>query len=475
MLAAVGVGGLAAVARAHGAPGEAGATLADGVRRLRAAVVGDVRDPSSARREVDAGDPGATRGLSWAAQRALAAVRRHRPPTVVGSALPWWADTAHWGPGVVFWNERTAPALVAEAGDTVTLPIPDLPAALPPALRARGVHWQADGAVTFLGEGRAVLDAPGAAEITAITPAGRTRTPVSVRPVVRGRVYAGDDGAPVAARIVVRRGAGVDTAWTDAAGRFRLALGAALGAALGVDDRAGDAGSVEVRVEPLVATHAPVVLPALPVAALHTLGVVLLPTAWTITAGSYAGASVPVRASSARGFWQFTTGTGRGVAWLHDAPHTVAFAPGFDEADTATFWRAARELGEAWGRPLFVAGAADSVADVVVRPAPGLHEDGLTTLGWDGSGAVSGVTVELRVRRPGALQAQVVAHELLHALGFGHARGWPSVLAPAGRPNVGRATVGDVAYGQLAESLRRQTARAEADYGAAYGWPDRAR
>ena len=461
------MGAVAAVAR--GARATGGPTLADGVRRLRAVVVGDVRDPSAVRRDVDAADPAAGRGLSWAARRALTAVRRHRAPAVPTTVrgIPWWADTAHWGPGVVFWNARTAPTLVAAAGDTIALPVPDLPDALPPALRARGVHWQADGAVTLLGAGRAVLDAPGPAEITAITPAGRTRTPLDVRPVVRGRVYAGDDGAPVAARVVVRRGAVVDTAWTDAAGRFRLAI---------ADDPAAADVRAEVRVEPLTATHAPVVLHAVPAAQLHTLGVVLLPTHWTIAAGSYAGETVPVRSSAARGFWQFAGSEGHAVTWLHDAPHSVTFAPGFDAADTATFWRAARELGEAWGRPLYApASARDSAADVVVRLAPGLRDDGLTTLGWDGSGAVAGVTIELRVRRAGTLQPQVVAHELLHALGFGHARGWPSVLAPAGRALASGATVGDVAYGQLAEALRRQTARAVADYGAAYGWPEDAR
>ena len=66
----------------------------------------------------------------------------------------------------------------------------------------------------------------------------------------------------------------------------------------------------------------------------------------------------------------------------------------------------------------------------------------------------------------------VVEHELLHALGFGHARGWSSALAPAGATSAGAPTAADVAYGQLHEALRRQAGRAEAEYGGAYGWAE---
>ncbi|GJG88967.1 hypothetical protein tb265_41480 [Gemmatimonadetes bacterium T265] len=464
-LAAFGLGAVAAAVRAHDAHATTGPTLADGVRRLRAAVVGDRPDGVD---DASSHNAAATNGLSRAARRALAAVVRHAPRPAPPAGVPRWADTAHWGPDVVFWNDRTTAPLAAEAGDTIALAAPELPGALPAALRARGVHWAVEGAVTLLGDGRAVLDAPGDAVITAVTPAGTTRTPVVVRPVARGRLYAGDDGAPVPARVVVRSGGAAETTWTDAAGRFRLDL----------PPNADAATPADVRVEPAGAAYAPVSLRGVPPARLHTLGIVLLPARWTMTAGAFAGTTVPVRAAAARGFWQFTAARRRGVGWLRDAPHTVALAPGFDAADSATFWGAAHALAEAWGRPLFVPAAGapadsdDPEADVVVRPAPGLRADGMTTLGWDESGAIAGVTIEFRVRRPGALEPQVAAHELLHALGFGHARGWGSVLAPAGRPSVAGVTAADVAYGQLHEALLRQARRAEDAYGAAYGWAD---
>ncbi len=451
-------------------------TLADGVRRLRAAVVGDAREPAGA--PVLGESP--VRARLRARTSRLA--RRTTPLDDARSAphndvvgVPWWDENAGWGADVVRWAERTTAPLTSEAGDTVAVAAPALPEALPTALRARGVHWSAQGAVTLLGDGRAVLEAPGSAAITAVTPVGVTRTPLIVRPVVRGRLYAATDGGPVSARIVVRRGAWADTTWTDASGRFRL----------GLPPDASALDAADVHVEPSApaargaVAYEPCVLHAVPAARLHTLGVVVLPARWTVTSGSYAGVTVPVRATAARGYWQFTREHGAPIGWIHDAPHTVAFAPGFDPVDQATFWRAARAVEDAWGRSLFVpftpAASGDSAdADVVVRPVPTLHADGLTTIGWDGVGTVGGAAIDFRIPRPGTLQPQVAAHELLHALGFGHARNWLSVLAPAGRAIAPEPTAADVAYGQLYEGLRRQARRAEHDYGGAYGWDDAA-
>jgi hypothetical protein len=112
---------------------------------------------------------------------------------------------------------------------------------------------------------------------------------------------------------------------------------------------------------------------------------------------------------------------------------------------------------------------------VLVRVNPGLGATGLTTLGWTGAalggaagGRVGGARVEFRSRAAGA-DARVVQHELLHALGFGHARGWASVLAPPGGAWAARATAADVAYGQAFEGARRQSRRAARELGAAYG------
>ena len=166
------------------------------------------------------------------------------------------------------------------------------------------------------------------------------------------------------------------------------------------------------------------------------------------------------------------------MGWADDGVRTVAFdaRPGAPPpVDTAAFWAAARALGAAWGRPLFRPahpGAGD--ADVTVHVTPGLAALGLTTLAYDaGGGVIGGAHVEFRTPAAAA-DPRVVAHELLHALGFGHARGWPSVLAAAGAWGADAPTTADVAYGQLFEGARRAARRAEREYGAAYGWGDAA-
>jgi len=462
------------------APGDAATprTIADGVRRLRAAVVGDVTlDPVAAARRAR------PRALVVAAARAPAGVpgervlRRvsRRVAAALTPGVPWWADSAHWGAEVVRWTETTRAPLVVDAGDTIAVAPPELPAALPEILRRRGVRWHADGAAALAevagsGEGRVVGRAPGEATVTALSAAGLTVTPVRVRAAVRGRVYTvGDDGAlgVTAARVIVRRPGAVDTVHTDAAGRFRAPL------------PDGWDGVADVRVEPLRGglEGGPdgVTLLDVPAARLHTLGIVLPPAQWTIAAGHYRGAVVPVRAGGARGFWR-AADTGRPVAWPTDGPRPVAFdaAPGAGRGapvDTAAFWSAARALEASWGRPLFRPAAPGETADITVRVNPGLRAAGMTTLGYDGTGTVAAAEVEFRSVAVAA-DPRVVAHELLHALGFGHARAWASVVGVAGSAGPAAPTPADVAHGHLFEAVRRAVRVAEQEYGAALGWYD---
>jgi hypothetical protein len=113
---------------------------------------------------------------------------------------------------------------------------------------------------------------------------------------------------------------------------------------------------------------------------------------------------------------------------------------------------------------------------VLVRVNPGLGATGLTTLAWTGAGGagaadagrIGGARVEFRTRAAGA-DGRVVQHELLHALGFGHARAWASVLSPPGGAWAERATAADVAYGLAFEGARRQARRAVRELGAAHG------
>lgn len=484
------------------------------VRRLRAAVVGDLDTdappgpaaalPTDAPSDVVERPRRRDSAGRAAARRTLAARAARGAGGGQAAGVPWWADSAHWGPEVIRWREATRAPLVVDAGDTITVSGPDIPALLPNVLRRRGVQWTTDGPALVLdaatgvpssdGARRVVAGGPGLASVTATTAAGRTVTPLRVRAAVRGRLYTVDGAAPPPARVVIaRRGApgeapAVDTAWTDATGRFRAP----------VPD--GWAGTADVHVEPSgdafgarpgravggagagPGTYTATLVAGVLVARLHTLGIVLLPTRWT-PAGARAGAPVPVRAAAARGFWRFAVsaaGAAHPVGWADDGVRTVAFdAPaggssGAPAADTAAFWAAARALGEAWGRPLFRPAdpGAEAGADVTVHVTPGLAALGLTTLAYDaGGGVIGGAHVEFRTPAAAA-DPRVVAHELLHALGFGHARGWPSVLAPTGAWGAAAPTDADVAYGQLFDGLRRAARQAEREYGAAYGWGD---
>jgi hypothetical protein len=166
--AAASVACVAAAVRASApAAGGAGAPrgIADGVQRLRAAVVGDVPRPGgrtgAGAATARASDAHGARGpivpataRTPAAERVTVRVPRGAAAAVT-PGVPWWADSAHWGADVVRWTETTREAVVVDAGDTVTVAPPPLPAALPAALRRRGVRWHADGA--------AALAAPGGA------------------------------------------------------------------------------------------------------------------------------------------------------------------------------------------------------------------------------------------------------------------------------------------------------------------------
>lgn len=391
--------------------------------------------------------------LALAGTAPPARAQRPAPPPSTrrpAAGVPWWADSARWDARVVRRRDVRLAERRVDAGDTLHLPAPALPAALPDSLRARGVRWSSDDEQVAAVEpdGRVVARAPGRALVLAWTAAGTTTTPLVVRPAVRGRVR-DHDGRPLAgARIAARIGAWRDSARTAADGSFHLRP----------PDHAD--GPAEVRVAPnpgwAVPRH-PTRLAAVAPARAARLDVVLLPTEWSIAGGTFHGATVAVRPDLALGagrFWRLTE-AGAPVGWASSAPFGVALVdePGLPllASDTAAFWRAARDLERDWGRPLFHPAPPDD-AVITVRPGDWLAESGLTTASWGADGTIPSATITLRSR---AIfhDRHVVAHELAHALGFGHAPAWPSLLAP--RDGARRATAHDVAHAQLWEALRR--------------------
>jgi hypothetical protein len=101
--------------------------------------------------------------------------------------------------------------------------------------------------------------------------------------------------------------------------------------------------------------------------------------------------------------------------------------------------------------------------EVVIEP--GIPPDAVTWASWTSNGDLNDARVA--VRRPADFRnAQLVAHEMLHALGFGHAMEWRSVMTRTASASVTTLTAQDVAYVQLIHRVRA----AQASYGAELGF-----
>jgi len=280
-------------------------------------------------------------------------------------------------------------------------------------------------------------------------------------------------------RVIARAGARADSARVDSAGGFALPL--APGSA---------ADAVELWVD-AVDSVAPAFHPARLRLARRDVAreqeIVLVPLRWTIRGGRYDGRTVDVplarafagackacggffRGSSARG------DSGRTVlrGWPAERfPLRVAFDREWNgekvtAGDSVSFWREAAELEETFGADLFrparfpdavptSGGGPDDV--ILVWFDPRMHGiAGLGTAVSDGDDIEYG---DLRLNRAALRESEtypgLVAHELMHTLGFGHTCAWRSVVADVRRCPRLRApmpTEEDVAYVQLAAAIR---------------------
>lgn len=302
---------------------------------------------------------------------------------------------------------------------------------------------------------------------------------------VTGRVVAADGGSAAGLRVVVSGSTFADSATTDSTGSYTLRLPARV-----VDDSvelvAREADPASGRYHP-----AAVRLGRRDLAGEHAF--VLVPRAWTIPAGTYAGTTVEISPRLAfqpvcggcSAFLKRSSLVGGGVRTWPDAlfPLRVVFDREFSPLpisprDSVSFWRGAEELERDFGADLLrpapysaSASVGDSVPSdlIFVLLDPSLRVSGLGTAGAYGDDIVFG---EVRFKGSSLLSGgegrDVVVHELMHAMGLGHTCSWRSVMAVSTRcPGMRseRATPEDVAYAQVVRRVRQLQRQVGARWG----------
>ncbi|MGI9077816.1 MAG: hypothetical protein ACR2G6_10915 [Gemmatimonadaceae bacterium] len=282
------------------------------------------------------------------------------------------------------------------------------------------------------------------------------------RKIVRGRLLAPDRERWDGFHILVRSAWRIDSARISPIGDFSVAL----------SDVTADSADLLVRGATRASAYHTVRI------GLETRGAnaatVLVPTHWTINAGTYTGTTVRIsaRAVTSRGldrsrFARFhradDNAQWKSVGWrAMDLPLSLVFArdsagPVVAPRDSAAFWRAVRllevDLGSEFFRPAMLYEVVESDSRVVVRIDPELHANGVTSVAWGPRANLYGVEVAFQSVRQMHDRA-IAMHELLHTLGFGHTSSWYSIMR-AGARRAARATAEDVAYVQMLFRLRQ--------------------
>ena len=334
----------------------------------------------------------------------------------------------------------------------------------PPEVPMSLTHFLLPHVVALLLTPAAVFAPPSAAPDTVLT--------------LSGRVIAADGGAPAGVRVLVRSAASETFAETDSVGRFSLPL---------PTDAQDD--TVEVVVDaagPDPRRYHPALLRLGRAATAQEQRIVLVPRRWTIPAGRFAGTVVeisPSRASTpacggCSSFYPTTTAS-EGVlehplltGWAEASfPLRLAFdrensEQRITEADSAAFWRIARDVEADFGDVLFrparyveTLPGEDGPNDVVlIWVVPSLRYAGMGTRGYRaGDVHFAAVWLQSTALLRGVHGPALLAHELIHTLGFGHTCSWRSVMAAATLCPAQRSespTPEDVAYAQVARRVR---------------------
>ncbi|MDQ3951272.1 MAG: Ig-like domain-containing protein [Gemmatimonadota bacterium] len=340
-------------------------------------------------------------------------------------------------------------------------------------------RWQPDDTeiVALDRTGGVTATAPGSTTIDAWIGSARARARIDVLPVVRGRVITTDGDVPVGTHVRFISAEFADSAVVGPDGRFEFRPPGTFPDTAELSIR--PAGPQSAQYHPMVAR----------LTARQTgpeLRAVVVPTSWTIRSGAYAGVTLSVSADAALRRWRGTAPfarsaayqgrrTRRVVGWAPEAfPLPVAFVRdrstlGISAADSAAFWESVRRLEQQLGMSLFR--PADTTAldsgrvgvEVVIDPR--IPPAAVTWASWAPSGDLNDARVAVRTASD-FRNAALIAHEMLHALGFGHALEWRSVMTRTASAGVTSLTAQDVAYVQLIHRVRA----AQAAFGAALGF-----
>ena len=288
-----------------------------------------------------------------------------------------------------------------------------------------------------------------------------------------GRVIPADGGGLVGVRVVATDARGSSEAIVDSSGVFVGALSAP------------PSGPVTLRVfsDSMDARyHASTIQLGAGVAAAPAR-IVLIPVRWRVRGGEFDGRDVqidPVRAmarsAEGSGYWRVTRRgrfAGMPVSWVPDSfPVRVAFRhepgdPMISESDSLGFWQIAVRLERMVGRPLFRPASfaeIDSGAEgILVTVQRGMAPAGRTFITYDQMGRIYEALVTVS-RREFLTDSRIAAHELLHAIGLGHTRGWQSVMGPSTGSN-DSPSVDDIAYAQLYYAISDLQRQREAPFG----------
>jgi hypothetical protein len=272
--------------------------------------------------------------------------------------------------------------------------------------------------------------------------------------LLTGRLVALDSQPVAGVRLIVEWGgqsvlAAVDTLPVDSTGRFGGLI----------RDVAGD--SVWLVIDAAVSSRYDAARIAVSKARLsEEVRILLVPKQWTIRRGKFGGARVPIDPSAALrrlpGYGAFGRVSARHiVGWMPGSfPIPVVLrhdGPRITTADSVAFWDAARDVDSALGGHFFVPWTDTAmygrIFPVDVRIDRRIPGAALTFATWDANGNIFEGTIRFHGSREMQIP-EVVEHELMHVLGFGHTKAWTSAMQTTS-VDVRDVTETDAAYAQL--------------------------